>query len=115
MEVLKIPKIPKKYICKICDYDTISKKDYNKHLLTPKHIKREHGHELEVMEVTKIPIFICKCNKTFITHGGLWKHTKKCNINESNKKSNFESTAELKSDVSTLTELVLEKEKVRPS
>ena len=108
MEVLKIPKIPKKYICKICDYDTISKKDYNKHLLTPKHIKREHGHELEVMEVTKIPIFICKCNKTFITHGGLWKHTKKCNINESTKKSNVEPLSELKSDVSTLTELVLE-------
>ena len=68
MEVLKIPKIPKKYICKICYYDTISKKDYNKHLLTPKHIKREHGHELEVMEVTKIPGFICKCNKKFICH-----------------------------------------------
>jgi hypothetical protein len=108
MEVLKIPKIPKKHICKICDYATISKKDFNKHLLTPKHIKRENGHELEVMEVTKIPGFICKCNKKFITHGGLWKHTKKCNINDSTKNSHVLSEPDIKSDVNTLTELVLE-------
>ena len=35
MEILKIPKIPKnpkKYICELCNYITVSKKDYNKHL-----------------------------------------------------------------------------------
>lgn len=113
MEVLKIPKIPQKHICKLCDYITISKKDYKKHLLTAKHIKRENGNELEVLEVTNIPEFICKCNKKFITHGGLWKHKNKCKlgsqtilINEIHNKSKLPS--EINSDVYTLTELVLE-------
>jgi hypothetical protein len=113
MEVLKIPKIPQKNICVLCDYNTISKKDYNKHLSTAKHLKRANGSVLEVLEVTNIPEFICKCNKKFITHGGLWKHKNKCNftsqsilINESHKKSN--SSSEINNDVNTLTELVLE-------
>ena len=113
MEVLKIPKIPQKYICELCHYNTISKKDYTKHLLTSKHIKRANGSEMEVLEVTNIPKFICKCNKKFITHSGLWKHKNKCNfdsqyifINETNKKNKCDS--EIKNDVETLTELVLE-------
>jgi hypothetical protein len=105
MEVLKIPKIPQKNICKLCDYITISKKDYKKHLLTSKHIKRANGNELEVLEVTYIPEFICKCNKKFITHGGLWKHKNKCNF-ESHTKS--KSSSETNNDVNTLTELVFE-------
>jgi hypothetical protein len=105
MEVLKIPKIPQKNICKLCDYITISKKDYKKHLLTAKHIKRANGNELEVLEVTYIPEFICKCNKKFITHGGLWKHKNKCNF-ESHTKS--KSSSETNNDVNTLTELVFE-------
>jgi hypothetical protein len=109
MEVLKIPKIPKKYICKLCDYITISKKDYNKHLLTSKHIKRANGSELEVLEVTNIPEFICKCNKKFITHGGLWKHKNKCNFNSQSILINeSKSCSEINNDVNTLTELVLE-------
>ena len=77
MEILKIPKIPKnpkKYICELCNYITVSKKDYNKHLLTSKHIKRENGNDLEIMEIMEInniPNFICKCNKKFITNSGL--------------------------------------------
>ena len=36
---LEIPKIPKYFECKICEYITTNKKDYKKHILTLKHSK----------------------------------------------------------------------------
>ena len=34
---LKNPKVHKEYFCETCDYITISKRDYNKHIITRKH------------------------------------------------------------------------------
>ena len=66
-------KIPPKYTCEKCDYNTSSKKDYNKHLNTAKHKMETFGNE-------KIP-FLCEiCNKQYKTKSGLWKHIKKCKI-----------------------------------
>ena len=33
-------KLSKKFTCKICDYECSKKNDYDKHVLTSKHIKR---------------------------------------------------------------------------
>ena len=66
-------KIPKKYTCEKCDYNTSSKKDYTKHLHTAKHKMETFGNE-------KIP-FLCEtCNKQYKTKSGVWKHIKKCKI-----------------------------------
>ena len=82
MEVLLSPKIPKKFSCDCCDYYTSNKKDYEKHLMTPKHQKVLDGSNMEMEEVNKIPMYTCECSKTFKTHGGLWKHNKKgCSVN----------------------------------
>ena len=78
MEGILSPKIPKKFRCDCCYYYTSNKKDYDKHLLTSKHQKVLNGSNMEVEEVNKIPIYTCECSKTFKTHGGLWKHKKKC-------------------------------------
>ena len=78
MEVFLSPKIPKIFDCKNCHYYTNNKKDYDKHLLTSKHNKMTNGSNMEEMEVEKIPKYACECSKTFKTHGGLWKHKKKC-------------------------------------
>jgi len=75
MEVFLSPKIPKKYNCNFCHYHTSNKKDYEKHFTTRKHIKLSNG---SIMEDNKTSIFICECEKKFITHGGLWKHKQKC-------------------------------------
>ena len=69
----KSPKIPKKYTCEKCDYTTSSKKDYNKHLNTAKHKMETFGNK-------KIPFFCEICNKQYKTKSGLWKHLKKCKI-----------------------------------
>ena len=85
MEVILSPKIPKKFRCDCCYYYTSNKKDYAKHLLTPKHQKVLNGSNIEMEEVHKIPTYTCECSKTFKTHGGLWKHKKKdCSVNNTN-------------------------------
>ena len=74
METKNPKKIISKYCCKKCDYTTSNKKDYNKHLLTRKHL----GNQLET-EKSQLNIFTCEnCNKTYKNRDGLWKHNKKC-------------------------------------
>jgi hypothetical protein len=115
MELKKSPKIPKKYNCIFCDYHTSNKKDFQKHILTPKHEKFANGNILEIPGNEKIPTLECECSKTFNTHSGLWKHKQKCflyenkscnNINNSN--TNILYKEKDANDVSVLTNLVLE-------
>jgi hypothetical protein len=108
MEVILSPKIDKKYNCNICHYNTSSKKDYEKHNLTSKHKKNEHGSILEVMEVKKIPNFVCECSKKFITHSGLWKHKQRCNTDFQIEEFKNNYSGEDEREVKTLTNLVLE-------
>ena len=100
MEINFSPKIPSKYKCDFCDYHTSNKKDYDKHLLTPKHQKNQNGNDLEIMENKNIPEHICECSKKFITHSGLWKHKQKCIKPENVQKE--------ESEFKVLTNLVLE-------
>jgi len=72
----KSPKIPKKFICKICNYNTSNSKDYNKHLLTAKHKNRTFRTE----NPQKIPYnFHCKCGKEYTARNSLWYHMRTCN------------------------------------
>jgi hypothetical protein len=104
MELNMGEKIPKKFNCELCDYNTSSKKDLNKHLLTAKHLKRDKGNILEINGKMSLPAFDCVCSKQFITQSGLWKHKQKCpyynGIN-----SDIKTTD---SDVKILTNMVLE-------
>ena len=102
MEVFLSPKIPKKFSCNACHYYTSNKKDYDKHLLTAKHQKMTIGSNLGEMEVTKIPTYDCECSKVFKTHGGLWKHKKRCGTD--NFENNYNDTD---SEVKLLTNVVL--------
>jgi len=59
--------------CKLCDYVTFRKSNYDKHLLTRK-------HKSSNMEKT-IVCFHCKiCSKEYKTQSGMWKHEKTCKI-----------------------------------
>ncbi len=83
MEVIKAKKSPENFGCNYCDYKCYKKRDYERHLLTLKHKKNENGSILEVKKPQKAPNnFICDCSRSFKTHSGFWKHSKKCtNIN----------------------------------
>jgi hypothetical protein len=75
MEIKKSPKIPSFYECKKCDYNTSNLKDYRKHCLTAKHLRKRIGNN---MEIKKSPLGICTCGKTYKSLSGLWKHKKIC-------------------------------------
>ena len=64
------------FFCIDCDYKTGNKKDYNKHILTAKHIFRT----LRTEKSPKNPSsYNCNCGKTFSARNSLWYHRKKCN------------------------------------
>ena len=72
-----IPKISLKYNCSTCCIETNNKKDFNKHLLTSKHIYRTNQGILEQQQ--EPDKFICKlCNKNYKARNSLWYHEKKC-------------------------------------
>lgn len=68
-------KIPKKYKCIKCNYITSNKKDYNKHILTLKHLNTTNT-------TNKIPkaekVYNCICGKIYKHHSSLWNHRRIC-------------------------------------
>ena len=81
MTILKNPKNPLKWECESCDYNTLSKKDFNKHIKTKKHMKVT-GTICIVKcspKSQKDKKYICECGKTYIHNSSLWNHRKKCN------------------------------------
>ncbi len=75
------PKISKKYICNICDYQCSKKSEWEKHTLTRKHINRTKLNDLEQINIQKSQkIFICECGKEYSARNSLWYHKKKCSI-----------------------------------
>lgn len=71
-------KSPKIFCCKHCDYTTSSKKDFNKHLMTPKHENTTKYNE----NGRKIPkkIYECECGKSYPYRASLYNHKKTCTI-----------------------------------
>ena len=93
------------FTCNMCDYNTSSKSNYNKHILTSKHQKKYFSNSLATNDNVKVSesvIYQChKCNKIYQDRTGLWRHNKKCNSSANN---NINQT----NDIGTLTNLVLE-------
>jgi Txe/YoeB family toxin of Txe-Axe toxin-antitoxin module len=70
------------YYCEKCDYRTSKKFNYDKHILTSKHLEsiNDNNFNSKSSKSSK-PIFICQnCSKEYKDNSGLWRHKKKCNI-----------------------------------
>lgn len=64
--------IPKTYECMDCKFTSSNKKDYNRHLLTRKHINIMNGY-------IKPSEYVCNsCDKKLADRASLWKHKKIC-------------------------------------
>ena len=84
-------KIPKIFLCEICDYNTCNKKDFKKHLSTDKH-KTEENNTILIPKIPKNPqksedfkVYECFCGKRYKHRQNLYAHRKKCMNIEHNK------------------------------
>jgi hypothetical protein len=69
-------KSAKIYSCKFCNIECSKKNDYDRHLLTGKHIANASGDTKPAIKV----LFTCiNCDKEYNSRNGLWKHNKICN------------------------------------
>ena len=94
-------KIPKKYECINCNYNTSNYKDYKKHLSTRKHINKTNIEQNELENPIKSPVkFICDCGKEYGARNSLWYHKKKCSLlNIETKETKDVSSSEINKDI----------------
>ena len=107
-------KVEKKYLCDSCDYITSKKTDFNKHVLTRKHLQLTN---VNIQETGIVALHSCStCNKTYRSRVGLWKHTKVCShgVKESNDDDTPNQNIVIykyeknENDINQLTNLVIE-------
>ena len=68
------------FFCETCDYVTCKKFNYEKHILTAKHLNSMISNENVAKVANNInELYICfSCNKSYKDYSGLWRHKKKC-------------------------------------
>jgi hypothetical protein len=87
MASIKSQKNPDKYFCESCNYETCSKKDFNKHILTSKHQRLVNASKLLVdLSLKK---FVCNCGKTYAHDSSYYRHKKSCSYKELNNSNNI--------------------------
>ena len=98
----KIPNLPKTYECISCNIITPNKKDYSKHLLTTKHLKKQNGYE----KIKENPIFPCECGNIYKHSSGLWRHKKICKNTDSTVENTILDASS--NEIKVLTNIVIE-------
>jgi len=106
MDTIKTPKTPKKIICEKCDFKCFKQSEWDRHISTRKHILGMGGYENDMKKDQKTPQK-CECGKEYNYHSGLWRHKKKCKIEE-NIVINETKTISSPNDVKVLTNLIME-------
>jgi len=83
MTTFLVPKSSNIFSCDKCHYNTSRKSQYDRHVLTPKHINRSQILQNTTNLVPKVPEFICNsCNKIYKHHSSLYNHKKKCLVDD---------------------------------
>ena len=75
------------YYCSKCDFRCYKKFNWDRHLLTSKHLGDFFGKEQKELKEKKEQVYKCVCGKTYINASGLWKHRKKSNCSIQNNDS----------------------------
>ena len=99
----KPPKTPCLFECNLCHFKCSKQSDYNRHILTPKHINAIEMLQNAICFTPKnAEGFLCdKCSKNFKHSSSLYRHKKKCPIieksdnNQENNEENIEKKDEL--------------------
>ena len=74
-----VPNSSAKISCTICDYHTSRISQYNRHILTRKHMAQVENQQLSTKKFQKVPNkFVCDCGKVYKERTGLWRHKQQC-------------------------------------
>jgi hypothetical protein len=102
-------KVANKYVCEKCNYTCIKKYNWDKHLLTAKHVKETMETEMEIKNGEKWQTDItCECGKSYKNKSGLWKHQKKCKKHEENNENSEEIEEKPEEESPMNTTMILE-------
>ena len=81
----KMSKTSNLFICAGCDYTTSRKNNWQRHLLSKRHIKKASRNVTKTSrneqknEQKRANVYLCSdCGKTYKSRNGLWHHKKKC-------------------------------------
>ena len=92
------------FCCNKCDYITSRKSQYDRHILTQKHITRVNTKNNEV-KFQNVPIgfkqYNCICGKIFKHASSLWNHKQKCKEETSNTNTNTTNTTNTNTNTNT--------------
>jgi len=98
------------FFCNFCDYSSGNNYDYQKHLETEKHKKREMIHSKVRKDTTATFLkphtneYQCLCGNVYKHHSGLWRHRKTCVIaNTTTTIVSSTSTADTSNSISGMT------------
>ena len=86
----KVSKNLTSFICESCYYNTSKKRDYEKHLLTKKHLGLQNDDKKS--QKVSTPNMVCGCGKEFSNRQNLYRHKKTCNETSIGKESGVEPT-----------------------
>jgi len=80
---LLVPESSIKFSCIVCDYNTSRKSQYDRHLLTSKHIKLSKKIHFDIKMIqpehsNTSDANACECGKIYKHYSGLWRHRKCC-------------------------------------
>ncbi len=79
-ETINTRKSSKSLFCEKCNFECIKKSDWERHILTSKHIANHSSAIDTKMHNTD---FLCKkCSKSYRARNSLWYHEKKCNFSK---------------------------------
>ena len=107
IETKKEPKRAEKYICYLCNFECSKKGNFNRHIMTAKHILKQNETKKEPKRAIPIMHSCDICDAEFNSRTSLWRHKKKCQIileNEIN--DNNKPNKQLEEDEITTRELV---------
>ena len=79
MVTKKVPKNAEKYFCEKCNFECSKKSNYDKHILTAKHLRVTNGDKkMPKNAENEKNKFVCECGKSYLHRQGLYRHKQKC-------------------------------------
>ena len=74
----KVPKNEQIFCCEKCNFNTVRKSQFERHILTLKH-KNQEKYNKNTTNYNKKSSYICECGKEYNHRASLYNHKKKCN------------------------------------